>query len=104
MAHVYSIPITSTVTAGTEIDLSTWITKPILKIVDAKIFTGSDATNAADWTDLTLVDDGYETTTTPSAGEIALSDEQGVTLGSNTTDRDILVITVTFKDEVFKPS
>ena len=92
MVKTAIIPITSSITAGTEIDISDYVHEDIYQIVAAFMFTGSDGTNAADWTSFTLVDDGLETTSTPSSGEIALSGKRAVTLGDATSGRDILII------------
>jgi len=56
-------------------------------IVSAVLFSGSDATNPASATALTVVDE------TPSSGQIQLVDESTVKLGNNTTTRDLLIIT-----------
>ena len=92
MVKIVPIPITSSVTAGTEIDISSYVHEDIYKIVSAYLFTGSDGTAAASWTTLTLTDDGLLTTTSPGAGEIALTGRRAITLGSDTTGREILIL------------
>jgi len=74
------------VTAGTAISIPSGAPK-IGELVSAVLFSGSDATNPASATALTVVSG------TPASGQIAKSSSTQVVLGDNTTTRDLLVIT-----------
>jgi len=100
MPKTLVVAFTSSISAPVNVDLSGYGIAPIWKIVKAQKFVGSDGTAAAAASDLTLVNDGYKTTITPSAGEIALTGDKKVTLGDGVDSKTILILTVITKDEV----
>jgi len=91
MVEVFIIVPGST-TAGDSIDLPAYVPK-LREIVGAVLVTLSDAASAGTVTPLTVV------TETPSGNQIQLSDEDTIVLGTDTTTRDILIITAVPKGE-----
>lgn len=102
MVKIVVIPITETITAGTQIDISSYVHEDIYKIVGAWLLTASDGTAAASWTTFTLTGNGLLTTSSPGAGEIALTGRRAVTLGNDTTGRDLLIIQYLAATETLK--
>ena len=100
MPKTLTIAFTSSISAPVEVDLSGYGIAPIYKIVKAQKFIGSDATNPAKASNLTLVNDGYLTSASPASGEIALCDKKKVKLGDSVDDKTILILTVVTYDEV----
>jgi len=83
---IVTIPIApGATTAGDSISIPDGAPK-ISQLVSAVLFAGSDATNPAVATALSVVDDAS------SSGQISKVSSTAVKLGDNTTTRDMLVI------------
>jgi len=90
------VPFTTSISAGTEIDLSPYFTGEIRRIAKAILFTGSDATSPASATELTVV------TGTPSSGQIQLVSSTSIKLGDAVDTKNILVLVVELWGEYVK--
>ena len=86
------VPITSSVSAGTDITLPNNVR--LKRIGSAYRITMSDATVAGACSALTVV------TTTPASGQIYLSGERTIQVGDDLTTRDIIVIYGIAKGEI----
>jgi len=93
MAEQVVVPITTSIAAGTEIDISSQVPAPIHKILKAFLhMSGTTTANSAS-SALTVV------TTAPGAGEIQLTKPKAIKLGDAVNTTHIVVLDVQLKTD-----
>jgi len=93
VAELVVVPITTSIAAGTAIDISALVRGNIRTLTSAYKFVGSDGTVAAAHSTLTVV------TVAPAAGQIQLSDKKEVTCGDALDAKASLILLVEYEHE-----